>query len=288
MRRACIDIGSNTTRLLVADWDGNRLTQVHQARAFTSIGPARLADGTIPAAKVAEVGEVVAQQLEAARRLGTESVRCVATASIRGASNPAELVGWVERRCPGLVVEILSGGEEARLAFLGASRTLPVPDGPLGVVDVGGGSSELVVGTVEGGVSWWASMPLGSGELTAAFFRGDPPTPGELAAAQTHVEEVLVEAGPPEVSCAVAVGGSATSMLSLGSAVLDADAFSRSLQLLAGGSSGDVARESGLDVKRVRLLPAGLLILQAASARFGRPLQVGRGGLREGVLLDTA
>lgn len=288
MRRACIDIGSNTTRLLVADCDGSRLTQVHQARAFTSIGPARLADGSIPPAKIAEVGEVVAEQLEAARRLGVESVRCVATASIRGASNPAELVRWVQRRCPGLVVEVLSGEEEARLAFLGASRAVSHAGGRLGVVDVGGGSSELVVGTVEGGVSWWASMPLGSGELTAAFFRGDPPAPGELAAAQTHVEEVLGEAGPPEVSCAVAVGGSATSMLSLGSAVLDGDVFSQSLQLLTSRPSEDVARESGLDVKRVRLLPAGLLILQAAAARFDRPLQVGRGGLREGVLLDTA
>jgi exopolyphosphatase/guanosine-5'-triphosphate,3'-diphosphate pyrophosphatase len=77
-------------------------------------------------------------------------------------------------------------------------------------------------------------------------------------------------------------------MLSLGSAVLDGDVFSRSLQLLTSRPSEDVARESGLDVKRVRLLPAGLLILQAVAARFDRPLQVGRGGLREGVLLDTA
>src|SRR5436305_717757 len=140
VRRACIDIGSNTTRLLVADGDGQALREVHQERAFTRIGRGLQAGGTIAPAKLAEVVEVVRAQLGSARALGAEEVRAVATAAIRRAGNGADLVSAIANDC-GLTVEILSGEEEARLAFLGAGRSLAQPpSGELGVVDVGGGS----------------------------------------------------------------------------------------------------------------------------------------------------
>jgi exopolyphosphatase/guanosine-5'-triphosphate,3'-diphosphate pyrophosphatase len=289
VRRACIDIGSNTTRLLVADREGEQLREVHQERAFTRIGKALRHDGRIPSEKLQEVAEVVAAQLASARRFGAAQVRCVATASVRRAANGDELVERVAAACEGLPVEVLSGEEEARLAFVGASRTLAVPlTGPLGVVDVGGGSSEIVVGVPPAGPLWWASFPIGSGDVADRCLRSDPPTEPQLTDARRVVAAVLGGVTPPRAAVAVAVGGSATSLLRLVGPVLDRAALTRSLDLLAARSADEIARQFALDVERVRLLPAGLLILEAVSALFEAPLQIGRGGIREGVLLDDA
>jgi exopolyphosphatase/guanosine-5'-triphosphate,3'-diphosphate pyrophosphatase len=288
VRRACIDIGSNTTRLLVAESDGDVLLEVHQERAFTHIGRGLSDEGTIGAEKIAEVVEVVSGQYQLARALGSADVQGVATAAIRQASNGAQLVEAIDRAC-GLPVRILSEEDEARLAFVGAARTLGhVPSGALGVVDVGGRSSELVVGAVPDGIEWCRSIPIGSGELADRCLRSDPPTPEELLDARASVADALDGLEVPHPAEAVAVGGSATSLRRLVGPTLDREAFTQSLQLLCSERLVDVARRFALDLERVRLLPAGLLILEAAAERFGAPLQVGRGGLREGILLEAA
>jgi exopolyphosphatase/guanosine-5'-triphosphate,3'-diphosphate pyrophosphatase len=287
VRRACIDIGSNTTRLLVAECAADGLSEIHQERAFTRIGAALRDDGMIGAAKLAEVVGVVAGQLELARGFGAESVRCVATAAVRRARNGQELVARVAEGCDGLQVEVLSGEDEARLAFLGAAYDVSVGAGEeLGVVDVGGGSSEVVVGRPPDQVLWWESLAVGSGEIADACLRSDPPSERELAAARVRVADALGDVAPPPVARAVAVGGSATSLTRLVGPVLDAGAFGRSLTLLASVPVAEVAARFALDVERVRLLPAGLLILEAISGRLRAPLVVGRGGIREGVLLE--
>jgi exopolyphosphatase / guanosine-5'-triphosphate,3'-diphosphate pyrophosphatase len=288
LRRACIDIGSNTTRLLVAECDAERLLEIHQERAFTLVGRGLLKDGTIAAAKIAEVVDVVSAQLRTAAELGALDVRGVATAAIRRAGNGTELAAAVRKSC-GLGIEILSAQEEARLAFIGAARTLGhVPEGELGVVDVGGGSSELVVGTAPDRVNWCASFEVGSGDLAEACLRSDPPSEAELSDARARVVSALEGLTVPRPAEAVAVGGSAASLRRLAGPLLDPEAFARSLGLLAAERAIDIARRFALDLDRVRLLPAGLLILQAASERFGAALQVGRGGLREGVLLEAS
>ncbi len=287
MRRACIDIGSNTTRLLVAECDGRRLLEIHQERAFTRLGRGVFHDGLIPEPKIPEVVEVVAGQLRTARELGAVEVHGVATAAIRRASNGRALLDAIRDHC-GLELEVLSGEAEARLAFLGAAATLGHhPHGSLGVVDVGGGSSELVVGTAPDLVGWFASFGVGSGDLAESHLRSDPPAATELAAARVHVAEALEGIEAPQPAEAVAVGGSAASLRRLAGPVLDGDSFARTLGLLGSERASEIARRFALDVERVRLLPAGLLILQAASELFGAPLQVGHGGVREGVLLEA-
>jgi exopolyphosphatase/guanosine-5'-triphosphate,3'-diphosphate pyrophosphatase len=288
VRRACIDIGSNTTRLLVAECDGQQLLEIHQERAFTRIGRGLLGDGTIAPEKIAEVTEVVEGQLRLARALGSEDVYGVATAAIRRAGNGGALVSAIKSAC-GLSVTVLSGEEEARLAFVGAARTLDhAPNGTLGVVDVGGGSSELVIGTAPDHVSWCTSFGVGSGDLADEHLRSDPPSQVELATIRAHVKSALKGLTSPRPTEAVAVGGSATSLRRLAGPLLDAQAFARSLSLLATERTSEVARRFALDRERVRLLPAGLIILQAASELFGASLQIGRGGIREGVLLEAA
>lgn len=286
MRGACIDIGSNTTRLLVADCSEGRVAPVLQDRAFTSIAMGRGADGTIAAGTIEEVARVVADQLARARELGAHAIRAVATAAIRLAPNGGELADAVGERC-GVRVEVLSGAEEARLAFLGAAAGLGAPrTGELGVADVGGGSCELAVGTPPDQVRWSASLALGSADVTLACLRSDPPASDELDAARERIRAVLEGLEVPHPALAVAVGGSAASLRRLAGPILGPASLAAALQELAARPANEVALRFGLERQRVRLLPAGLLILEAAAHRFGLPLLVGSGGLREGVVLE--
>jgi exopolyphosphatase/guanosine-5'-triphosphate,3'-diphosphate pyrophosphatase len=288
VRRACIDIGSNTTRLLVADCGPGVLVTVYQERAFTHLARGRLDDGTVTRHKLEEVTSVVADQMARARELGAVEIVGIATAVIREAANAAELTAAIRSAC-GLEVEVLTGDREARLAFVGAARTLGhVPDGELGVVDVGGGSSEMVIGSPPDRVTWSASVEVGSGELTESRLRSDPPSDAELADARQAIDRALSGLHVPHPAEAVAVGGSAASLRRLAGSLLDADAFTKSLRLLAAEPARVIARRFDLHIERVRLLPAGLLILQAAAERFGAPLRVGIGGIREGILLESA
>jgi exopolyphosphatase/guanosine-5'-triphosphate,3'-diphosphate pyrophosphatase len=288
LRLGCIDIGSNTTRLLVADTDGRHLRWIHEERAFTRIGRDLLEHGSIGPAKIAEVVGVVTAQLETARHHGAREVRAVATAAIRTAENGVELAAAIER-ATGLGVDILSGQEEARLAFVGVAGTLETPPpGELGVVDVGGGSCELVVGTAPDQVRWWASVGLGSGALCHGPLSSDPPTAEELAGARAQIAGELGRLEVPRPSEAVAVGGSATSLGRLAGPVLDAAALGRALALLVAERSTEIARRFAIDPERARLLPAGLLILEGVADAFGAALRVGRGGIREGVLLEAS
>ena len=275
---ACVDIGTNTTRVLVADVKGGRLHEVLQRRAFTRIGT----QAEIPREKIAEVARVVAEQVALAGEAGAERVRIVATACIRAAVNRDEfLAGMTEP------VEILDGDEEARLAFLGATQTLgrELP-GEVGVVDVGGGSTEIAVGTLAGGVHWSSSFLVGSGALADRYLRSDPPSLDELRAVREHAIDVFGAREVPHTDCAVAVGGSAASLRRLVGDVLDADSLKRAIGALAGAPAAEVADQLALDARRVRLLPAGIVILDAAAQQLRQPLQIGRGGLREGAVLD--
>jgi exopolyphosphatase/guanosine-5'-triphosphate,3'-diphosphate pyrophosphatase len=283
---ACIDIGSNTTRVLVAEARSARLAELRSERAFTRLGQGLAPGGSLTPAKIEEVARVVADQRALAEAAGARAVRAVATAAVRAAPNADALVAAVRARA-GLALTVLAGEQEARLAFLGATGTAARPlDGLVGVVDVGGGSTEIAVGTVPDGVRWWASCPIGSGSLTQRHVRSDPPSAGELDAMRDDARATLGEADVPAAACALAVGGSATSLRRLVGPVLDAASLQRALAVLAGAPAGEVARRHAIEPQRAALLPAGILILAAAARRLGQPLQIGCGGLREGVLLE--
>jgi exopolyphosphatase/guanosine-5'-triphosphate,3'-diphosphate pyrophosphatase len=286
-RLACIDIGSNTTRLLVADRAGRRLTWVHQERAFTRIGSELGQAGQLGSAKIAEVVAVVRSQLASAHQLGAARVCTVATAAIRTANNRGALTEAIAV-ATGLQVEILSDEQEARLAFIGVAGTLERPaGGTLGVVDVGGGSSELAVGTAPDQVRWWASLPVGSGNLAGGDDSAPTPSAAVLSATRERLVAELARLHIPQPELAVAAGGSATSLGLLVGPVLDPARLRWARDLLARTPVADIARRFAIDPQRVRLLPGGLLILEAVAERFAVPLQVGRGGIREGVLLEA-
>ena len=284
-----MDIGSNTTRLLVAECrGGGAVRELMTQRVYTRIGKSLDRDKAVPPEKVDEVAEVVERQVRHARELGAERVRIVATAAIRQASNRDDLVAAIEHAA-GLPAHVLSDEDEARLAFAGATRILAAPPaGTIAVVDVGGGSTEIAVGTLEEGVSWSRSFRVGSGFLADSYLRSDPPSAGELEAARTHAAGVFEGLAVPPVERAVACGGSAASLRRMAGAELTHDALERAVRLLASAPRDDIAERFELDPERVHLLPAGVLILDAVSATLGVPLKIGGGGLREGVVLELA
>ena len=283
---ACIDIGSNTTRLLVAECRDGKLRELATQRAFTRIGKVVSAHGHLPAENVVETTEVVAQQARSARELGARDVAVVATAAVRDATNRRELIEAVGR-ATGLAVEVLSDQEEARLAFVGATKTLPTPvSGVVAVSDIGGGSTEVAVGTLAGGVSWWNSVAIGSGMLSDAHLHSDPPTPDELRAARDAVSLAFDGLAPPPSERSVAVGGSARSVRKLVGQELSSGTVARALALLASTPAEAVAERFDVAPERAPLLPAGALILDELLRRLGPRIAVGQGGVREGIIIE--
>jgi exopolyphosphatase/guanosine-5'-triphosphate,3'-diphosphate pyrophosphatase len=285
MRCACVDIGANTTRLLVADRDGASLREVLARRVFVPLVPG--ADGVIAQSAVAAVAGVVARHVSEARACGAQRIDVVATAALREAANRDALCASVESRTT-LPVRVLSDAEEARLAFAGATRTLRDPPvGTVGVIDVGGGSCELVTGTVAAGMEWFASLRVGSAVLTRRHVRSDPPSPADLDALRSAASAAFAAVTAPRPHRAYAVGGSATSLRRLCGDELRGPALEAALERILAWPAAEAARRLGLAPERVRLLPAGLLLLAAACAAFGDVrAAVARGGMREGVLLE--
>ncbi len=288
MIHACIDIGSNTTRLLVAEVRDGRLRELASQRAYTRVGKGLRASGRIPPEKIVDTAEVVGTQARFARELGVRDVVVVATAAVREAANRDELVAAIGRVAH-VEVEILSEEEEARLAFVGATKTLGAPvTGTVAVVDIGGGSVEVAAGTVAEGVSWWRSVPMGSGVLLDLHLRSDPPRDAELEAARAEVAEAFADLEAPPTEGSVAVGGTARSLRRLVGQELDRGTLARALEVLASSRAAEVAERFDLAPERARLLPGGALVLDALLDRVAQPIAVGQGGLREGMILELA
>jgi exopolyphosphatase / guanosine-5'-triphosphate,3'-diphosphate pyrophosphatase len=256
---AAIDIGSNTTRVLVAEPIDGQLKKVMEQRAYTRINKALDSDGAILGAKVDEVCDVVATQVRLAKELGAKEIRA----------------------------EVLSDEEEGRLSFIGATKTLGHPvEGRVGVVDVGGGSTEVILGTVPGGASEVRSWRVGSGVLANELISSDPPSAAEIRKVRDRIDDIFEGVEIEHPTQAVAVGGSATSLRRLVGAVLEYETLERGIRVLCGDPAADVARRFELDPERVRILTTGVLLLEKVSELLGQPLQIGKGGLREGVVLD--
>jgi exopolyphosphatase/guanosine-5'-triphosphate,3'-diphosphate pyrophosphatase len=283
-----VDIGSNTTRLLVAEIDDDGVwRELMTQRAYTLIGKQTDSTGALPQQVIADVSEVVSTQVRLAREMGADDIMIVATAAVRGAPNRDKLVDKIVERTD-LPVRVLSGHEEAQLAFVGATKRLGAPaEGTIVVIDVGGGSTELAVGTVDDGPSWDNTFRVGSGMLTEAYVRSDPPDLDDLARVRQHVGGVFEGLDLPPIDKAVAVGGTATSLRRLVGAELSHETLERGIRILAESPAAEVAERFDLAPERVRLLPAGMLVLEELSDLIALPLSIGNGGLREGVILTA-
>jgi exopolyphosphatase/guanosine-5'-triphosphate,3'-diphosphate pyrophosphatase len=216
-RVAALDCGTNSLRLLVADVVGEgtsaTLTDVHRAMRVVRLGQDVDRTGELSADALERTRAALADFAAVAAQLGAERTRLVATSATRDARNRHVFVQMVQDTL-GVPPEVVSGDEEAALSFDGATRDLDAAAGPFLVVDVGGGSTELVLGTEQ--VEAALSVDVGCVRLTERHLRSDPPTAAEVAAAEADVDAALVRvraAVPVErAQLAVGLAGSVTTV----------------------------------------------------------------------------
>jgi exopolyphosphatase / guanosine-5'-triphosphate,3'-diphosphate pyrophosphatase len=283
MSVAVIDVGANTVRLHVAR-DGE---EIHREKAMARLGEAIERTGAIPEEKLAETESLIERFATDARVHGAERLEVLVTSPGRQAANGAELIGRIEAAAGGAPVRLLSAQEEARLAFLGAVSGVRGPSRRLvAVCDVGGGSSQVAVGTRRDGLAWVRSIDIGSMRLTSRLLDDDPPGDAAVARARAELDRLLLGVVPPAPETALAVGGSARALRSIVGAVLGADELDEVAGILARTPAGDITTLYGIEPERVRTLAAGAVILGALQERLHVPLRVVRGGVREGAVLE--
>src|SRR6266511_1977016 len=215
-RVAAVDIGTNSTRLLVADISNGRIADIERETRVTRLGEGVDARRRLLPVPVARVRNVLADYRRTLESLGAERTLAVATSAIRDAENGEAFLGEIEWSY-GFSTRLLSGHDEAMLMFRGVTSDRELAAGTV-IVDVGGGSTELVAAEPDG-VRWHDSLDIGSVRLTERFLRTDPPTPDELDACATAVRALLAERVPDEIRSgthsAVGVAGTITSIAAL-------------------------------------------------------------------------
>lgn len=275
-RVAAVDCGTNTIRLLVADVDRAEGSQHDLAREMRIVRLGQDVDrtGRLAEAALARVFAATEEYAAILEGLHVDALRFVATSAVRDADNTEAFVeGIVERL--GVRPEVVSGDEEAQLSYDGATRTLSDVPAPIGVLDIGGGSTELVVGDSHGHVRAARSLDIGSVRLTERLLPSAPPGPGEVAAATAVVEEALdtLPGYGVEVGDAVTLVGVAGTVTTLAMLLLDLPEWDR-----------DRVHQARFDVSDVQALTARVLAMsvaerEAAGVPPGRADVIGAGAL---------
>ena len=281
MRVGVIDIGANTARLVVFE---RRLERVAEDRAALALGAEIEATGRLSAEKLAEVEQAAARMIATARSAGAARVEVLVTSPGRQSANGSELAAAIRRGC-GYEPRLLSAEEEALLGYAGAIATTRTGVGPIAVCDVGGGSAQLAIGAADGEPAWLRSIDLGSLRLTKRHLTGDPPGTAELLAAAETVEQALNGMAPPLPQTALAVGGTARALKKIVGPTLGAAQLAEAIDVLSSKPAKKIATIYGINRWRAEVLPGGALIVRALQQRLLRPLEVVRGGVREGAAL---
>jgi exopolyphosphatase/guanosine-5'-triphosphate,3'-diphosphate pyrophosphatase len=285
---AAVDIGANSVHLLVSAATGHRLEPLLDESAFLGLGDRVASAGYLGAAARDDLVAALAGYAAAARDLGAREITLVATEPLRRAADASAVVHEVESRI-GLPLHVLDHREEGLLTLVGVTAGRPLTRETL-IVDIGGGSSEIVIARPGAPVEA-AGLPVGSARLTADHVRADPPTLEEIEAMSITVHAILErapDASPKEV---VAVGGTASNLLRLlPPTVVDQTLTSRriaiTLAMLTVEASAEAAARHALRPARARILPAGAVIVDALLERYGVDrARVSDDGIREGAIL---
>jgi exopolyphosphatase/guanosine-5'-triphosphate,3'-diphosphate pyrophosphatase len=282
VRAGVIDVGSNTVRLLVAERAGAGLVTILSERTHVGLAIDVEREGRFSAEKLDEVGELASRYAALARDGGVGGLEIVVTAPGRQSRNAQELHA-VLADATAVPVRQLSAEEEGRLAYAGAVGACRSAPDTIAVVDVGGGSTQLMVGTAEG-PAWLRALELGSLRLTERLVRTDPPRAQELEAVTAVVQEAFESVTPPLPISALAAGGTARALRRIAGRRLGEKNLTAALELVAERTAKEAARDFGVPLERARVLPAGTIVVREAHRRLGIKLEVARGGLREGVI----
>ena len=212
IRVGAVDMGTNSTRLLVADVDGGELTEAERVLRITRLGDRVDADGRLSDASMERVHAVLDGYAETARGLGAERVLATATSAVRDAANGREFLAEVERR-HGFETRLLTGREEAALTYRGVTSRLSAEAGTL-VCDIGGGSTELTLGGPDGVVDA-TSLDMGCVRMSERCLHTDPPAPGEIAALREAAAALLPRAITSRAATLVGVAGTVTTLATI-------------------------------------------------------------------------
>jgi exopolyphosphatase/guanosine-5'-triphosphate,3'-diphosphate pyrophosphatase len=267
-RVAAVDLGTNSTRLLVADIDKGRVEPIERRLAITRLGEDVDRRRKLLPVAIARVRNTLVEYRRAAEQLGAERVLAIATSAVRDAENGEAFLGEIEWSY-GFATQLLDGDEEARLTFRGVSAGREVADGTL-VVDIGGGSTELIVGAA-GDVGFHSSLDIGCVRLTERF--GD-----DLDASAAQVREALPEL---DVVQAIGVAGTVTALAALDLGLVEYDTtrvhghrltragVAVQLERLAALPLEERRRVPGLEPDRAPVIVAGAVILREVLDRYG-------------------
>lgn len=301
-RVAVVDVGSNSTRLLVAEVEDGRVVEVVRRSTVTRLGRGVDLSGQLSAEAIEAACAAVAEYVEICEAEGAGTVVAIATSAVRDASNGGAFVAELRERFA-FSARVLDGAEEARLTYRGATLEQP-PVEPTLVIDIGGGSTEMIVGTGEE-VAFHASLQAGVVRHTERHFSGDPPTAVEMEALAGDVGGLIAVAldahEEARASAAIAVAGTPTSLaaVELGlepydpsrvhGHVLSLQTVQRLLSRFASAPLPERAAIPGLHPDRAPTIIAGAVILIEAMRAFGlERIQASEHDILYGVALETA
>jgi exopolyphosphatase/guanosine-5'-triphosphate,3'-diphosphate pyrophosphatase len=300
MRVAAVDLGTNSTRLLIADVGDGSLEEVARVTKITRLGEGVDERKRLLPVPIARVRNVLTDFRREAEQLGAERTLAVATSAVRDAENGEAFLGEIEWSY-GFKTRLLTGDQEAQLTFRGVSLGRDVAADTL-VIDIGGGSTELVVGGPDG-LRFHDSLDLGCVRLTERFLHSDPPTGEELDACAEAVRALLAQRVPGDVrpETAIGVAGTITSLAALDLQLAEYDAehvhghrLSREgvhaqLDRLASVPLAERREIPALDPDRAPVIVAGAVILRKALDHFGLDgLEVSEHDILDGAALEAA
>jgi exopolyphosphatase / guanosine-5'-triphosphate,3'-diphosphate pyrophosphatase len=299
-RVAVVDLGTNSTRLLVADIEGGRVDEVARSVTITRLGEGVDACRLLVPAAVARVEACLECYRLEAMELGAERWLAFATSAVRDAENGAEFLAALERKFD-VTTLLLSGDEEALLTYRGVSAGSQLAGRTL-VLDVGGGSTELIFGA-GGELAFHTSLDIGCVRLTERFLRHDPPAPAETQALVAFVRTLLADRIPAEVRArrAIGVAGTVTTLatLDLGLAEenpalvhghrLPRERIAAEAAKLAQTPLAELRCRRGLHPGRVQVIAGGALAVAEILAVFGlEELEVSEMDVLHGAELELA
>jgi exopolyphosphatase/guanosine-5'-triphosphate,3'-diphosphate pyrophosphatase len=284
MRVAVVDIGTNSTRLLIADVAGGRIAERGRRTEVTRLGEGVDRTGSLSQAAIARVLEILDQYHRAVEDADCDEATAVLTSAVRDAANGEEFTRLVADRY-GLEARTIDGDTEAALTFLGATAERGPDDTPVLVIDIGGGSTELVAGLPGHEPTFHVSTQAGVVRQTERHLHDDPPPPAQLQALAEEVRQVFEEAVPADVRAgvrhAIAVAGTATSAAAIDQAlepydparvqgyVLHVGDCELMLARLADLPLAERRKVPGLHPDRAPTIVAGVAILIEAMREFG-------------------
>jgi len=304
MRVAVVDLGTNTTRLLVADVVDGRVEELDRRNTVTRLGESVDAGGQLVDGAMERVFRALEEYRHAIDELGAERTVAVATSAVRDARNGEHFQRELGERF-GIDARIISGDEEARLTFAGATAERPDGGDPVLVLDIGGGSTEFVVGRSGEDPSFHVSTQAGSVRQTERHISGDPPPPNQVESLQADVRSIIEAEVPSDVRSGVrdgvAVAGTPTSLAAIDQRLdpydstkvhgypLELSACERMLEMLASLPEQERREVVGLHPDRAPTIVAGVVILVEAMKAFGlEKIEVGEHDILYGAALSQA